>query len=486
MSLSRLRPLGRFVAARPLQRRLDIRWYAAAAHHENELVEKAQAVTWQGVYANLGLSAVKLVGGIVGHSTALTADAVHSFSDLLSDFVTLATVKVARAPPSENNPYGHGRFEALGALAVSGILVCSGGGIFVHSASLMLEILQPNLGFLSAVLSVPAGSDAVHEAPHAIALAICAVSIGVKEVLYQRTMVVAKETKSAVLVANAWHHRTDSLSSIVALVGIGLAQQGYALFDPAAGMIVGCMIVKAAVVDIGIDAVRELSDASIDPEVRQRAIKWAEAVEGVERVARLRSRQMGPYSHVDMVIEVQPHLSVTTAHQIAQRVRRSLIDRSSCSSEGIVTDAWVYTRPATSFSSLGDMNEPLWAVAASPSEEELRFRPHTVVIEEVKRALKRIPEIRDIAHCLVHYIDGKMSVQVDIVVDAHHTVGEVHVIASRARSRLLDCIPDLHEADVELELDEREQSSEHYAKLRHKLPLIKVGKGRYMSREEDR
>lgn len=491
MSLSRLQPLGPRFASTLAPRqfgfrhvirpapvwRAQLRCQTCAQHVADKQdidIGKAQDITWQGVYANLGLSAAKLVGGIVGHSTALTADAVHSFSDLLSDFVTLATVKVARAPPNEKNPYGHGRFEALGALTVSGVLLCSGGGIFLHSGHLLLEMLQPDLGWLSAVVSV-SGSEVAPEAPHNIALAVAALSIGVKEWLYQRTMIIAKETKSTVLEANAWHHRTDSLSSIVALFGIGLAQYGYPLFDPIAGVVVGCMIVKAAVADIGVEAVRELTDASIDPAVQQRAIEWAETVQGVERVARLRSRQMGPYSHVDMVIEVHPHLSVTTAHQIAQRVRWRLIDQSSCSSECIVTNANVYAQPAMAASVSN--NVPLWADPACPSQEVLSFRPHTEVVAEVREALRIIPQIREVSHCLVHYIDGKMSVQVDIVVDAHHRVGDVHGMAAAARRKLLASIPDLHEADVELELDEGDHKGHIYSKLSRQQTQIRLGGG---------
>jgi len=506
-ALSRLQPLGRrcalvppplggirsLVAARPCHPRWRQPWCLAASNlsprpgavrgkasaAEEENIGKAQDITWQGIYANLGLTGAKMVGGVAGNSSALIADAVHSFSDLLSDFVTLATVKVARAPPNEKNPYGHGRFEALGALAVSGVLICSGGGILIHSASLMLELLP--LGdmpsWAAAVLGHVVGADqaAAPEAPGAIALGVAALSIGVKEVLYQRTMVIANETKSAVLAANAWHHRTDSLSSIVALFGIGLAKYGYPLFDPLAGMMVGGMILKAAVADIGVEAVRELTDASIEPEVRERAVQWAETVEGVERVARLRSRQMGPYSHVDMVIEVHPHLSVTTAHQIAQRVRSALIEQSSGSSECIVTNANVYAQPAQSHTVSRDT--PLWADPASPSEELSGFRPHTEVVQEVRAALRIIPQIREVSHCLVHYIDGKMSVQVDIVVDAHHKVGDVHAIAAAARRKLLSSIPDLSEADVELELDENDKG-DLYAKLAQTPTQIRVGGGR--------
>ena len=114
-------------------------------------------MTWLGVASNLGLSGIKAVGGVCGNSTALIADAAHSFSDLLSDFVTLATVKVARAPPDEDHQYGHGRFEALGALSVSAFLLVSGGGIFVHSIQDIVALQN---------------SDAVLVAPHVLTLAV--------------------------------------------------------------------------------------------------------------------------------------------------------------------------------------------------------------------------------------------------------------------------------------------------------------------------
>ena len=185
-------------------------------------MERADQITKAGAVGNVGLAALKGLVGTAAGSPALQADAVHSLSDLVSDGVSLWAIRRSREPPDEEHPYGKGKFEAVGSACVGGLLVAAGGGIGVHALQAAVEActaVEPAAATLAVQLS---------------AAGVAALSVGVKEVLYQRTMVIASEVRSSTLAANAWHHRTDALSSVVALVGILGSACGAPFLDPLA------------------------------------------------------------------------------------------------------------------------------------------------------------------------------------------------------------------------------------------------------------
>jgi len=171
-------------------------------HH---MERESMRITKAGVALNLSLVIGKFAAGILGHSVAMVADAAHSLSDLVTDAVTIATVKIVNKPKDLNHPYGHGKFESLGTLLVSGALFVTGGGIGWEAVSNIQEILQGHCP------PVPTG----------IALAAAVISVASKEWIYRATKKVAQKWNSSILLANAWHHRSDAVSSLVALVGIG-------------------------------------------------------------------------------------------------------------------------------------------------------------------------------------------------------------------------------------------------------------------------
>ena len=215
-------------------------------------MERADRITKVGAVANVGMAALKGVVGTAACSPALQADAVHSLSDLVSDGVSLWALHRARRPPDKYYPYGHGKFEAVGSACVGGLLVAAGGGIGIHA-------MQAAVDACSAVDVVPAALGL-----QLGAAAVAALSVVIKEALYQRTLAVASEVRSSTLAANAWHHRTDALSSVVALVGIGGAACGVPLLDPLAGVVVSALILKEGAA-IGRQALRELTDSQVDP-----------------------------------------------------------------------------------------------------------------------------------------------------------------------------------------------------------------------------
>ncbi|GAA5882939.1 hypothetical protein JCM16303_006663 [Sporobolomyces ruberrimus] len=241
-------------------------------------LDPGSRITLIGLFSNVGLTALKGVAGYVLASSALLADAAHSGSDLIADVVTLASYRVGRWKPSEKYPYGYGKFESLGSLVVSFLLFATAAGIGLHSYHHLLLSLstlpQIPADLLASLDFLPHGhshgpeidpSETVAAAVvDARAMWFAAGSIAVKEWLYRATLKVAKETHSNVLLANAYHHRSDSLGSFVALLAIGAARIGFPMLDPIGGLVVGGMIAKQGW-DVGKEAIGELVDKLNDP-----------------------------------------------------------------------------------------------------------------------------------------------------------------------------------------------------------------------------
>lgn len=272
--------------------------------------KEADVITMAGIWVNVGLTVSKFVAGKMGNSAALLADAGHSLSDLLSDFVTLWTIRMARLPPDADHPYGHGRFEQLGSLFVSGLLILTGwhfGGALALSALL------------------PAFSGHGHGHGHALpdpsflTVGVAAVSIVAKELIYRSTARVGRRLNSPVLLANAWHHRSDALSSVVALVGVCGAKLGFLSLDSWAGALVASMVVLAGL-QVGSDAIKGLSDTA-DPRLVADLREAVGAVPGVKGFRKLRARRMGAETHVDVIVEVEQWQSAAEAQAATDRVK---------------------------------------------------------------------------------------------------------------------------------------------------------------------
>ncbi len=196
--------------------------------------------TWQGAAVNCVLVIFKFAAGVIGHSTAMIADAAHSLSDLVSDAITWFAVRIASAPPDSAHPYGHGKFESMGALAISGILVATGAGVAWHAFQSLEAILAAGTAVASALAPMAHATTGVPP-PTSIAAAAAVVSIIAKEWLYQVTMKIGTKYDSKLVKANAWHHRSDAISSVVALLGIGGSLVRLPILDPIAGLVVSAM-----------------------------------------------------------------------------------------------------------------------------------------------------------------------------------------------------------------------------------------------------
>ena len=259
-------------------------------------------VTVWGAVANMALSVMKLVAGIVGRSSAMVADAVHSFSDLVSDIVVLVMVRVASKGKDKSHDYGHGKFETLATVIISLLLLVVGARLMISAVERIRFVLE--------------GGEL--EAPGRIALWAAVISIIVKELLYQWTSRVGKLVDSQAMVANAWHHRSDALSSVGSAVGIGgaiLLGGKWTILDPVVGAVISIVIIVVAV-QMAVPAINELTEASLPDNVENRIMDLIRAVSGVENVHDLRTRRSGPEIIIDVHIVVDPEMTVAAAHDI--------------------------------------------------------------------------------------------------------------------------------------------------------------------------
>ena len=247
-----------------------------------EYEEDASRITWLGALVNLALSVFKLFAGIYGRSAAMIADAGHSFSDLISDALTLLALRLSSLPADVDHPYGHGRFESVASLAIGALLVGAGASF---GASAVQALRSPAVSAVGG-----------------IALWAALASIVSKEVLFRLTASIGQKINSPVLIANAWHHRSDALSSIVALVGIAGSMLGLTFLDPLAGILVGSMVLWMGL-RISYEALAQLTDTS-DYEVVQEVQEVAVEVSGVNNVDHVRARSMGGSALVDLAIQV--------------------------------------------------------------------------------------------------------------------------------------------------------------------------------------
>ena len=383
-----------------------------------DLTEKhALRVTWLGLFANLILAIAKGFIGTIAHSSALIADAGHSVSDLLSDSITLWAVHMAGVPKDKNHPYGHGKFETVGTFIVAIFLLLTGVGVAWH---VLNKIDTP-------------------EVPGTAALWMAGIAICFKEALFHVTRMVGRRSGSRVLLANAWHHRSDAISSVAALVGIGGAQWGIPLMDPIAGVLVAGLIIKTGI-DIGYESIRELTDETVEEEVISELGHILAEIDGVDHFHEMRARRMGPQLLVDLHIEVDSMMSISAAHQVAERVRLRILDELPA-----VNEVLVHVDAEDDFvESKGGIEK---------TKDIVLMRPQTEIESDVKKILTEIPEIQGITHIYCHYLNQELTVQVNILLDAEMRIRDAQKIASKARMKIEE-IKDIDVADFHLELDD--------------------------------
>ena len=361
---------------------------------KEEKYPTGERVTWIGAIGNVLLSIIKFIAGIVGHSEALVADAVHSLSDLVTDIVVLVSLKFSKKPVDETHPYGHGRVETVG----TGIL-----GVILVAVAVTL--------FWEAVGTIKAG---VNYIPTYTAVFGALISIVVKEWMYRYTVRAGRRINSSSLVANAWHHRTDALSSIATLFGVGAAMMGWPIFDPIAALIVTFLILKVGWNTMK-DAFMDIIDTAVTKDVRDSIVSVAMGTEGVLGYHDLKTRKMGSEILVDIDIEVSADMSVTEAHNIAVEVRNNI-------REGVehIADVLVHIDP-------------------EGENEGIIYSPSNNLIEkEIKKAAEGISGISCCREIKVYGSEPELTVHLTAGLSSELTIKEGYEKISELKKKVLE------------------------------------------------
>jgi cation diffusion facilitator family transporter len=342
-------------------------------HHPNPRdarYREVRKVTLIGSVVDLLLGIIKVVIGYLSHSQALVADGIHSFSDLFTDFLVLFAAKHSHREADEEHPYGHGRIETVATVALGVALLTVAAGI---SYDAVRRLLEPDL--------------LLH--PGLLALLAALVSVFAKEVIYQYTARVARRLRSNMLHANAWHSRSDAISSIVVVIGVGGTMAGLRWLDAAAAIVVALMIAKIAW-DLLWKSLQELIDTALEAEQVEAISASIRDVPGVRSLHMLRTRRSGSDALVDVHILVDPKLSVSEGHQIGETVRSRLL-----AGNDEVTDVTVHIDP--------EDDELASPCTHLPLRDEILRR-----LEAQWQQLEGAPQPDKV---VLHYLNGKVHVE---------------------------------------------------------------------------
>ena len=263
-------------------------------------------VTLVGSLVNFFLLVFKFIAGILGHSSALVADAVHSLSDFATDIVVIVFVKISGKPEDDDHKYGHGKYETLATAIIGLALFAVGAGLLVNGATKVYEVIE----------------GAALPAPSMIALVAAAVSILSKEILYRYTVIIGKKLNSQAVIANAWHHRSDAFSSVGTLIGIGGAiflGEKWRILDPIAAIVVSAFIIKVAI-DLIKPCIDELLERSLPKETEKQILDIIASFPQVSSPHHLRTRRIGNHIAIEVHLRMDGQTPLESAHQVATQV----------------------------------------------------------------------------------------------------------------------------------------------------------------------
>lgn len=357
--------------------------------------KEQRKATLVGAATNFVLSVAQVIIGILGNSQALVADAMHTFSDLLSDGVAYWAARHSHIAPDQDHPYGHGRFETAATLGIATLLTLVGIGISWAAGDRLFN------------------ADA-QVVPDPITLYTAGFTILAKEGLYHYTIMMARRLKSEMLRASAWHHRSDALSSVIVFVGVGGSLMGLRYLDSIAALAVGLMILRIAW-ELGFGAFRELTDAGLANEKVGRIRQLIEEVGGVNAIHMLRTRTSGGLASVDVHLLVEPRVSVSEGHMVGQEV----MDRLRREIEE-VTDVTVHIDPEDD-------------EAGTPSEGlPLRNEAEALLAER----WGEFPEYQGRERLLLHYLGGRMEVDLYLPLEHFRSADETAALRRRLEQAL--------------------------------------------------
>ncbi len=317
------------------------------------------------------LSVVKIITGIAGNSAALLADGIHSLSDLASDALVLIAARHGARPADETHPYGHQRIETAATVMLGVILIAVAVGIAWDAIERVMQ---------AGTLLTP---------PAAWTIVVICLALASKEWLYRYTMTVARKVHSRLLEANAWHHRSDAVSSLIVLAGIAGAMAGIPVLDAVAAFIVALMIARIAW-ELMSNSVKELVDTAANEEIRQQITNLIAHTDGVVNLHMLRTRMMGGKILIDAHIQVHPRLSVSEGHQIAEAVEHLLKSRIE-----YMQDVTIHIDPENDEDASPNSHLPL----------------RTELLQDLSGTWSHISAAADIEEIKLHYLDGKIEVE---------------------------------------------------------------------------
>ena len=366
-----------------------------------ERLRETVKVTLVGSVVDLTLGVLKIVFGYSAQSQALIVDGFHSLSDLATDAMVIFAAKHSHREADEEHPYGHGRIETLATVGLGLALIAVGIGFSIDA---IRRLFHPELLLI----------------PHVAAIYIAVLSIISKEVIYHYSMVIARKYRSEMLRANAWHSRTDAISSAIVVIGVAGAMAGLNYLDAIAAIGVAVMIAKIGW-DLGWQSLRELIDTGLEAERVELIKQTIMGTNGVEALHLLRSRRLGGEAYIDVHIQVPPRLSVSEGHQISETVRHKLIGTID-----EVKDVTVHIDPE---------NDEIAAPCKNlPSRQELQ--------KQLEERLADIPEAKQIRSLTIHYLGGKVELFITLSASVLSGIEEIERIRSAISGRLepIECI----------------------------------------------
>lgn len=383
---------------------------AAPADETNNAARERYRATFRvtiiGSVIDLLLAIAKIVAGLAAHSQALIADGVHSLSDLGTDFMVIYAAKHAHREADEEHPYGHGRIETVATVILGVVLIAVGIGIAWDAT---YRLFHPDL--------------LLH--PTMAAVVIAAISVVSKEAIYHYTMHYAKKYRSKMLRANAWHSRTDAISSVVVIIGVAGTMAGLTYLDAVAAIIVAAMIGKIGW-DLGWHAVQELIDTGLEKEMVEKIRETILDVDGVKSMHMLRTRRMGGEALADVHIQVSPRISVSEGHQIGETVRGTLI-----STFDEISDVTVHIDPEDD--------------EAGPACDGLPLRGD--MLRRLREEWKGIGAAAKLENVSLHYLSGRVHVELYLPLSALDNAGEAQE-TTQALVRASKRIPEIGEVVV--------------------------------------
>jgi len=355
---------------------------------------EATNVTLVGMFLDLLLGVGKIVGGVITNSFALITDGIHSLTDAGTDIFVLIVTRVAHAEPDAEHQYGHGRFETLGTIAM-GIVFFITAAILLYDSFNRLRLDEP--------LPIPAAAGIV----------IALLSIATKEWIYHYTMRVANKLNSNLLKANAWHSRSDAISSIAVLIGIIGARQGYLWMDTVAGMFVALIIAKIGW-ELCSDSLMELVDTAVSKQRREQFESCVLGIDGIRGITELRSRSSGGKIILEVRLLVDSYVSVSEGHQLGELANKSLISQF-----GDVSEVLIHIDP----------------IQHDDAEGESQLPERTDVISSLKKCWQNLIDQHSIASIDLHYLGG--TIEVDLVLD----VDELSATTARELETAIEAEP---------------------------------------------